>query len=109
MKRSSLIMIRYLLPAWLLIGWPVNTYSGGTEAFNPIDADALIEKCWSISKEDRDSGVTARMRSGGLRSALCLEDVIVSQLTEMFTPETLERIEVKNKLDQLRHSYGALY
>ena len=109
MKRSLLIMIRYLLPAWLLIGWPVNTYSGGTEAFNPIDADALIEKCWSIFKEDLHSGVTARMRRGGARSAKCLQDVILDQVEAMFEPKTLTRKEASEKLQLISEGYQTLY
>ena len=109
MKRSLLIMIRYLLPVWLLIGWPVNTYSGGTEAFNPIDADALIEKCWSISKEDIESGVTARMRGGSARSAKCLQDVILDQVEVMFDPKTLTRKEAFEKLQLISEGVQTLY
>ena len=109
MKRSLLVVILILIPAWLLIGWQVTTFAGGTEAFEPIDADALIEKCWLISKEDRDSGVTARMRSGGARTAKCLQDVILDQVEAMFDPKTLTRKEALEKLHLISEGYQTLY
>ncbi len=109
MSRSSFSPAAAALFVLLTISWPGGAPAGGREPFEPIDAEALIDACWAISREDRDSGVTARMRSGGLKTGLCLEDVIVSQAKEMFETDDLERIKVREKLDQLRNSYGGLY
>ena len=109
MHHLMLIAIRILLSAWFLIGLPDTTYAGGTEAFESIDADALIERCWSISKEDLDSGVTARIRGGSARSAKCLQDVILDQVEVMFEPKTLTRKEASEKLQLISEGVQTLY
>lgn len=109
MQRFLMVVILILLPAWFSFGWQVTTFAGGTEAFEPINADALIEKCWSISKEDLDSGVTARMRGGSARSAKCLQDVILDQVEVMFEPKTLTRKEASEKLQLISEGVQTLY
>ncbi len=83
--------------------------AGGTEPFEPIDSEAMIEKCWALSKEDLNSGVTGRMRSGTMKTVRCMQNEIVEQAGEMFEPDVLSRQEVRDKLDKIRNGYGSLY
>ena len=83
--------------------------AGGIEPFESINAKAYIDKCWSLSKEDRDSGVTGRMRSGTMKTVHCMHDVIVEQASEMFEPDVLSPQEVKDKLLKIIKAYGSLY
>ena len=46
-------------------------------AWTEIDPEPLIVRCWSLSQEDRDSGVTARMPQGAANTIGCLEEEIV--------------------------------
>lgn len=73
-------------------------------------AQKVIDACWAISQEDRDSGVTSRMREGGLKSALCLQEhIIMLAKTELFTesPEISEQIE--QKFHNLHAAYASFY
>ena len=83
--------------------------AGGNEPFEPIDAKALIDACWAISQDKRDSGVTALMRQGGAMSVRCLKDVILDQAQAMLEPQVLSRRQVKEKLDKIGNAYGSLY
>ncbi len=76
------VMVLFLGLLFALTNFPAK--AGGTEPFEPINAKAMIDTCWALSKEDRDSGVTGRMRSGSARTAGCLQNVIVEQASEMF-------------------------
>lgn len=83
--------------------------AGGTEPFEPINAKIFIEQCWALSKDDRDSGVTGRMRDGTMKTVRCMQGFIVDQAAEMFEPDTLSRQDVQGKLDNIRKNYGSLY
>ena len=77
------------------------------------EAKPLIEACWDLSLGMR-SLTTATMRWGSLRTARCLEYVILDQLEFLFPPgsaaaKRLSRTEARAKLDQLREAYGSLY
>jgi hypothetical protein len=69
----------------------------------------MIDTCWALSKKDRDSCVTGRMRSGSARTARCLQNIILDQSEEMFEPDTLSRQEVLEKTDKISEGYQTLY
>lgn len=70
-----------------------------------LDAQKLIDACWAISQQDRDSGVTSRMRQGALNSVLCLEDVIADQAEAFKFPLD----DVRANLEKIRFGVGRLY
>jgi hypothetical protein len=82
---------------------------GDKSAWQQIDADALVEGCWALSKEDRDSGVTQRMREGTSRTLDCLKDEIVRQGSEFFDPQVTGEAETRQILDEISTPYGKLY
>lgn len=82
--------------------------AGGIQPFEPINAEALIDACWKISKEDRDSGVTTRMRHGSARSIRCLQNVILDQVDAMFDPKYLSREQAKKQLRKIIEGYQPL-
>lgn len=84
--------------------------AGGTEHFEPIDSEAMIEKCWALSKEDRDSGVTGRMRSGAANTIGCLEKVVLDQLQPLFPDgKYMSRKQAREHLDRIRIGVQKLY
>ncbi len=74
-----------------------------------VDPEKMIKACWKISKKDRDSGVTGRMRHGAARTVGCLEEVIIGQVKIMFEPDVLSAAQAQKYLDQLRNGAGKLY
>jgi hypothetical protein len=85
------------------------TLAGGDEPFDPIDAQKLIDACWAISKEKRDSGVTGKMREGSAITAGCFHQVIIEQAEAIFEPEYLEKVQIEKRLDQLADAYQGIY
>ena len=87
-----------------------NIYAGGEKVFSQsTDGPALSEACWDISDNQRGTGVTNLMRWGTLRTAMCLEYVILDQVEILFEPEYLSRHEMRKKIDDIRNAYGSFY
>ena len=88
-----------------------NLYADGRSRLSqPVDADALTEACRKISNEmAMNTGVTGLIRWGILRSAICLEYVILDQVAIMFESEYLSRQEMRKKIDDIRNAYGSFY
>ena len=101
--------VAYSALAILVGAFPSHAPLAGGNSFQPIDAKPLIDACWALSKEDRDSGVTGRMRSGSARSIGCLEGVIHDQAEALFDEETLDSLKLKEQLIKLRKGYQILY
>ena len=100
--------VAYSVLAILVGVLPPRALAGGGP-FEPIDAQPLIDACWALSAEDRDSGVTARMRSGGARSIGCLEGVIRDQAEALFDEETLNSLNLEDQLTKIAKGYQTLY
>ncbi len=109
MSRSSFSPAAAALFVLLTISWPGGAPAGGREPFEPIDAEALIDACWAISREDRDSGVTAGMRSGTARTAECLENVVYDQARAMFDLKRHPLREIRERIALIREGYQKFY
>lgn len=71
-------------------------------------AQKIIDACWKISEEDRDSGVTARMQEGTVKTINCLHNQIVD-LSNNFIKSN-HRDEFKKELENnLASSYKLYY
>ena len=74
------------------------------------DPQAIIDACWAVSKEDRESPVSERWRDGHLKTALCLENKIIDLLdTADVGKSFLTREQAREELKNLRFSAGRLY
>jgi len=72
-----------------------------------IDAEPLIERCWAVSRDDRESGVTVRMGHGTADTIGCLESEIVRHATAFFATKNVE--EIRNLISNLDKSYAEFY
>lgn len=73
-------------------------------------AQKIINACWTLSEEDRDSGVTARMREGTLNTALCMKKHILALSKQvLFKDDPLIQKDVAEDLDKIHHGVGGLY
>lgn len=73
-------------------------------------AQRVIDKCWAISQDDRDSGVTERMRYGTWDTARCLRDhILFLSETILFEGNQDKQTEVKTNLENIINGYGKLY
>ena len=103
----------------LALGFVISMYGisptfagGGTQAEKKVEipnAEDLIKQCWKISKEKRDSGITAEMRKGALDSALCLKQEVATQATALIQKTSITKEELSELLDNLNAAYGRLY
>lgn len=73
------------------------------------EAQAIIDGCWKISQDQRDSGVTPEMREGAADTVACLEKAVVDQTETLFDPQTLSRKEAQGEIDRLREAYEGYY
>ena len=82
----------------------------GAEQKTIPDAQVLIDACWEISRKDRESGVTGRMRNGHADTIVCLEEVILDQLQPLFPDgEYLSRQKAREYLDMIQIGVQKLY
>jgi hypothetical protein len=72
-----------------------------------IDPEPLIDRCWSISQEDRDSGVTVLMSQGAANTIDCLEEEIVRHATAFFKTKNEE--EIRQLVSDLDKPYAEFY
>ena len=79
-----------------------------TAPANP-EAQKIIDGCWKISQEKRDSGVTPEMREGAADTVACLEKAIVDQTEILFDAQTQSRKEAQGQIDRLREAYEGYY
>lgn len=101
--------ILFIAALFFFISTPISGYADWPSEQVKEKAQKAIDTCWAISLEDRDSGVTTRMRSGALDSALCMEKHIV-ELSQKYlfknNPDKVQR--VKEDLEKFRSGYGHL-
>ncbi len=109
--RAAMLLMRTLVPLLCLAGVLSAPAAAQSEkpAWQKIDADALVSGCWVLSKEDRDSGVTQRMREGTARTLACLEATIIRQGAGFFDPQVMGEAETRQVLDEISAPYGKLY
>ena len=104
MRKLGLVISALLLTMAVFV-LPVNdARSGGVE--DPVipDAQALIDKCWAATLEDRSSDNTNRMRAGIALMVRCLEGIILDQVEVMFPgphQESLSRQAAREYLDNI--------
>lgn len=79
------------------------------DSWEEINADALVAHCRAISRQDRDSGVTSRMRAGTLKTVECLKDEVVRQAAALIDPEVMDAVEIRETVESLSWSYMTLY
>lgn len=94
---------------WFLTASPAlaggNEYSG--EPFEPIDAQAIIDDCWSKSEELRSLGTIAEYGYGLNITHSCMEEAVLEQINSWLLPEFTESAEAH--LHALRELHGDLY
>ena len=74
------------------------------------EAQTLIDACWEISRKDRESGVTGRMRSGSADTIGCLEEIVLDQVDALFPDgKYLSRRKAREYLDMIEIGVQKLY
>jgi hypothetical protein len=78
-----------LFGIWILLLSPAQATDNDDRetAFEPIDAQELIDHCWEISYELR-LGSTRSTRHGFIETLTCLRKTIVEQTIPMFEPDS---------------------
>jgi hypothetical protein len=84
-------------------GGPVRNYNGP-------EAEVLIKACWDKTLKERSMPSAGRIRSGMIKSVLCLEAVVVGQFDALF-PDSgpVSREQDVKKLKTLLKAAGELY
>ena len=107
---------RFSLPAImvsvaLLIAYAFQPAVAGSKTSKDIpDAQNLIDGCWEISRKDRESGVTGRMRSGAAKTVGCMEETVLDQLQPLFPDgKYMSRKQAQEHLDRIRIGVQKLY
>lgn len=83
-----------------------------TDASPPYEmaAQRVIDKCWTISEKDRNSGVTSRIRNGTQESSKCMEQHILEIARTTLYPKSPELVEATQKdLKNISTYYSGLY
>ena len=93
----------------LFIPFGGNSFAQPALRAEPVGAESIIDRCWSISKEDWSSGVTARLRNGYLTTALCLEEEIIRHARYLSNGPELDVEFLRKKMKDLRFLYGRFY
>lgn len=82
----------------------------GTEPKEIPNAQILIDACWELSRKDRESGVTGRMRNGAADTVVCLEDIVLDQVDALFPDgKYLSRQKAREYLDMIEIGVQKLY
>ena len=73
------------------------------------DAQELIDACWAISKERRETGTTGELRGAALDTALCLEEEIHKNASILISESSFPSKHISKTLEEIRSSYGKFY
>ncbi len=112
MKHKFLIMLVLVFSCGAIAG---NIYAGQGAAVDWKEkadkaAQKAIDQCWAISQDDKNSGVTARMRDGGIKTAMCLKEHILKLSAQvLFKKDAARQKEVADELQQIYESTGRMY
>ncbi len=74
-----------------------------------LDADEIVEACWTSGQEDIDSGVTARMQRGIAVTAQCLRTRILENSAPLFASTNYTAKQQLADLDRITQSAGSFY
>jgi hypothetical protein len=88
------------------------TFSAPATAFaewENLDADEIVEACWTSGQEDIDSGVTARMQRGIAVTAQCLRTRILENAAPLFAATGYTAKQQLADLDRITQSAGSFY
>ena len=109
MSAPHSIYAAILIAIFLTTGPALGGGNGNRKGKIP-DAQALIDKCWAISLDQRSTSSIQLNRRGHLRTVLCLENSILEQIKIFdFSKYTLTEEQAREKLKELRFSVGKLY
>lgn len=108
MKTSLFLIFGFVLSFPLMAcAQDNNTY---IMAMAKKQANKVIDECWAVSQDDRDSGVTLRMREGTLVTANCLRDHIVSLSKDvLFKNNAEQQANIETSLNELMQHAGRIY
>lgn len=98
-----MLTLALLVLIWILIV----PAPGAQSATGKLDAEAIIEECWSLSKKERASGVTATMRAGAAKSVACLREKLIGLSAKMFDHAVYSESEIRQDIETLSRSIGA--
>ena len=100
-----------LLTAICLLSAPASAGGFATERLPYRAAEAIIAECEAPHKADIGSGVTARMRTGTLRTAACLRDAAIEHAVVLLGEEYRQMIvgHFRTLQETTRDFYDALY
>ena len=103
--------IRFLLSTLFLLtvlsfGKPV---SAGGEPWQKLDAQPIIDRCWQLSEEDRDSGVTSRMRNSTFNTIDCLKSAISENTSAIIANYLYSKEEIDKDLSAIIKGNGRFY
>jgi hypothetical protein len=101
-------MPRTQIFAALLCLFSIPSTANGS-SWEEIDADALVNQCRNVSREDLESGVTARMREAMSETIDCLAEEIVRHADAFLLPRAMSDTEIRQALSKIGASYGKLY
>jgi len=88
------------------------TFAAPAAAFaewETLDADEIVEACWSTAQDDIDSGVTSRMQRGIAVAAQCLRTRIMEHTTPLFATTGYTAKQQLADLDRITQSTGTFY
>lgn len=74
-----------------------------------LDADEIVEACWTSGQEDIDSGVTARMQRGIAVTAQCLRTRILENAAPLLAATGYTAKQQLADLDRITQSAGSFY
>ena len=103
MNKSRLL--RLICSVFLFVSIP----AANSADWAPLDADAIINNCWLTSEEDRDSGITSRMRNGTIDSAMCIRKQIVNNAAALFHESTYSEEDIDQHMELLSEGIQKFY
>lgn len=74
-----------------------------------LDADEIVEACWTAGQDDIDSGVTARMQRGIAATAQCLRSRILENAAPLLASTSYTPKQQLADLDRITQSAGSFY
>lgn len=74
-----------------------------------LDADAIVEACWTDVQPDIDSGVTLRMQKGIAAVSQCLRTRIMENTAPLFAATGYTPKQQLADIDRLTQSAGSFY
>lgn len=80
----------------------------GTQPFEPVDAQALIDACWKETNRRRTSGEVGEQESVAYLLE-CHRSHVLRLTDHMFDPELMSRRDVHRILVKLHHNIGKFY